>query len=641
VRPFSPWARVLRTPMGVVTTVLLAGLLVIAVIAPPLLQAQANHINPAAIDQGISASHLLGTDTLGRDILARTLVATRMSLGLALLTTLLGTLFGICFGSLPVVVGPRLGRLVVAAINLLFAFPGLLLAIFLAMIFGVGARGAVLALAVALAPWFARLTHATASGVAGADYVAAARMLGVSRWRILTRHVLPNIAEPLVVNATSQVGSTLLSLSALSYIGFGVQPPAYDWGRMLTDGLPNIYTDPAAALAPCVAVVIAGITFVFAGELLTQIVGGQTWIGPPRRTVFKRPALRTDRGAARPARELMPAGTPATVRVQNLAVEFPAAAGAFTPVADVSFSIAPGEIVGMVGESGSGKSLTAAAVSLLVPHPGACHATLHEISGADVTGMRPAERNRLLGTSLAMVFQDPMSALNPVIRVGLQLAEVAQVHLRVGRRQAMTQAVESLRAVRIPDPEVRARQYPREFSGGMRQRAAIGMGLVAEPALIIADEPTTALDVTVQREVLSLLRQLRDHRNVAVLFISHDIAVISEIASRVLVMYAGRIVEELPVTALAGGAAHPYTRALVASVPDMTTDRELPLATIPGRPPDPRKQWAGCAFAERCSFADETCRTTRPPLVSLEVDRQIACWHPQADPAVAPVGVGQ
>jgi oligopeptide/dipeptide ABC transporter ATP-binding protein len=251
--------------------------------------------------------------------------------------------------------------------------------------------------------------------------------------------------------------------------------------------------------------------------------------------------------------------------------------------------------------------------------------------------MRHAERERFLGTSLAMVFQDPMSALNPAIRVGRQLSEVSEVHQGLTRKQAMERAVDRLQAVRIPSPTVRSRQYPMQFSGGMRQRAAIGMGLMAEPVLIVADEPTTALDVTVQREVLALLRQIRDERGAAVLFISHDIAVIAEIASRVLVMYGGRIVEDLPVSALAAGAAHPYTRALVASIPDMSTDRNVPLATIPGRPPELGALPAGCSFAPRCAFADDVCRTARPPLVAVEHGRRVACWHPRQAPDEAAV----
>ncbi|HWI72752.1 MAG TPA: oligopeptide/dipeptide ABC transporter ATP-binding protein, partial [Baekduia sp.] len=538
----------------------------------------------------------------------------------ALLATALGAAVGVVVGALPIVTGRRLGRLVVASFNLLVAFPGLLLTLFLALVFGIGARGAVLALAVGVAPGFARLTHTTASGIAKVDYVSAARLLGVSRGKILTRHVLPNIAEPLVVHATSQVGAMLLSLSALSYLGFGVQPPDYDWGRLLSDGLPNIYTNPSAALAPCVAIIVAGVAFVLPGELLTEVIAGQST------------GTRTRRRAAPVVADVTvdavgPAGGDDVLRVENLTVTFPGQADPLVPVAGVSFAIGAGEIVGVVGESGSGKTLTALALSLLTSYPGVATADVHELGGQDPRGMRGSARDRFLGTSLAMVFQDPMSALNPALRVGRQLAEVAEVHEDRDRGAAMARAVDRLEAVRIPDPEGRARQYPMEFSGGMRQRASIGMGLMVEPVLIVADEPTTALDVTVQRDVLTLLRDVRDARGAGVLFISHDIAVIAEIATRALVMYGGRIVEDLPVTALEH-AAHPYTRALVASVPDMTTDRDRPLATIPGRPPDPGALPAGCSFAPRCGFADEQCRAQRPPLAATDA-RRVACWHPR------------
>lgn len=618
------WSGTLRSPLGSVTAVLLAVLLAVAVAAPALLTHRAGSIDVGAIQHGMSRRHPFGTDGLGRDILARTLVATRTSVWLALLATLLGALCGVVVGSLPVLVGRRLGRLVVAAFNLLVAFPGLLLALFLALVFGVGARGAVLALAVGMAPSFARLTHTTASGIAEADYMAAARLLGVPRHRMLVRHVLPNIAEPLVVNTTSQIGSALLSLSALSYLGFGVQPPAYDWGRMLSDGLPSIYTNPAAALAPCAAIVLAGITFVLAGEHLILVVAGPDAVAGRR--------VRTAVAGGDPdgpGDDAGPTGSDDVLRVENLSVTFPGAGAPLTPVAGVSLHVRAGEIVGVVGESGSGKSLTAQAIGSLVSHPGVSRAAVHELGGNELRRMRPAARERLLGNSLAMVFQDPMSALNPALRVGRQLAEVSEVHQGLGRRAAMARAVDRLRSVRIALPELRARQYPAEFSGGMRQRAAIGMGLMAEPILIVADEPTTALDVTVQREVLTLLRQVSEERGAAVLLISHDIAVIAEIAARVLVMYGGRVVEDLPVSALVDDAAHPYTRALVASIPDMTTDRELPLATIPGLPPDPAARPAGCSFAPRCPFADDTCRATRPPLSAAPGGRRVACWHPR------------
>ena len=225
--------------------------------------------------------------------------------------------------------------------------------------------------------------------------------------------------------------------------------------------------------------------------------------------------------------------------------------------------------------------------------------------------MSDRELRRFLGTKAGLVFQDPMTSFNPVKRVGTQLAEVAAAHHGLSRRQAGARAVDRLRAVRIPRPEHRARQFPHELSGGMRQRAMIGMAVMGEPALVIADEPTTALDVTVQRQVLRLLKSIQADGDMALLFISHDITVVGQVCDRVLVMYAGKIVENLPVGP-ADDARHPYTRALLAAVPSMETSRDLPLAVIPGRPADPANLPAGCAFAARCAIRGRHVPGVRP-----------------------------
>jgi len=248
---------------------------------------------------------------------------------------------------------------------------------------------------------------------------------------------------------------------------------------------------------------------------------------------------------------------------------------------------------------------------------------------------------------LSIVFQDPMTSLNPTMRVGHQLAEVATEHQGLGRRPAWERAVERLSAVRIPFAAKRARQFPHELSGGMRQRAMIGMGLMGTPALIVADEPTTALDVTVQKQVLDLLASIRAEDRVALLLISHDITVVRQVCDRVLVMYAGRIVEDLPSADLHTRARHPYTRALLEAVPDMATDRALPLAVIPGRPADPGALPPGCAFAPRCPRATDECLVADPPLLTGDpsytesvnkrplLSSRVACWHPMVEPVLA------
>lgn len=623
MRRTQKWLAMFSRPLGAVSFVLVAAFVVLAIVAPIVFGHGARTDGVAAELHGPSSQHLLGTDALGRDILDRVLVATRLSLEMAAVATLIATVGGVLLGMLPAVVNRVAGRLVAGFISLTVAFPPLLLAIFFSIIFGLGTQGAVLAIGLAMIPSIARLTQTLTASVANADYVTAARLLGVRRSRVLIRHVLPNIAEPLVINVTMALGAALLSFAALSFLGLGVQAPSYDWGELLNQGLTQIYTAPAASLAPGVAVVLAGAAFNLLGDAVAGVLG--TSAG-------------RQRARGRPTPSATPAGAKgggSLLAVDGVQVAFPGANGWVTPVADVSFAVAPGEIVGIVGESGSGKSMSVMAISQLVDRPGVVSQHELRFDGQDLgTLSKPAVRS-LLGSSLSMVFQDPLSALNPAIRVGPQLAEVARVHGHQSRSAARARAVDRLGAVRLPNPARRARQHPHELSGGMRQRAVIGMGLMISPKLIIADEPTTALDVTVQRQILDLLKSVRDENGAAILLISHDLAVVGQVCSRVLVMYAGRIVEDLPASALRSGAAHPYTRALVATIPDMSTDRQRPLATIPGRPPNPAERPSGCAFSPRCAFATEKCRVESPPLADLDSDRRVACWHPQPSGTVA------
>ncbi|MGW0963505.1 dipeptide/oligopeptide/nickel ABC transporter permease/ATP-binding protein [Streptomyces gelaticus] len=602
--------RTLRTPIGVTAVAACLLVALVAVLGPVLLGDRAAQIDTDAINQGSSAAHLLGTDQLGRDIAARVVVATRLTLRLTLLAAVIGVGGGLLLGVAPAVVGRRPGRLITATVGVLVAFPGLLFLLFLATIFGVGTTGAVFAVGLAMVPPMARLVQNLTASVAGSDYVAAARILGVGRFKLVVRHLLPNIAEPSVLFATQAAGGILVAFSGLSFLGLGVQPPQYDWGRLLNEQLNRIFVNPVAALAPGAAVVLTGLMFGLVGEVLTQAGGRRAPQTPepaprqPSRTSGDM-AADTDGGVL--------------VRARGLRVTFP---GGRQAVRGISLDIGAGEAVGLVGESGSGKSLSALALADLVPHPGSVSAGTLRFDGND---LRADPR---LGTELAMVFQDPMASLNPALRVGRQLAEVAEVHLGAGRAQAAARAVDRLGAVRIPLPERRARQRPHEYSGGMRQRAVIAMGLMGKPKLIIADEPTTALDVAVQQQVLGLLAEVREDSGAALLLISHDLAVVARVCERILVMYAGVIVENLPVTELLGGAAHPYTRALVGAVPTMTTDPGTELATIPGRPPEPGETGTGCPFAPRCERARDRCHEAAPELTGFGPGRQVACWYP-------------
>ncbi|GAB2464653.1 dipeptide/oligopeptide/nickel ABC transporter permease/ATP-binding protein [Jatrophihabitans fulvus] len=611
----TTFRRLARSGMGIAALVSVLLVAAFAIVSPMIWGDAAARYDTDAISRPASGAHLAGTDAGGRDIFLRVLVATRLSVGLSVAATVIAVVVGVAIGSVPAITGPRVGRFVAAVVSTAIAFPAVLLAIFVATVVGVGATGAVLALGIAGAPWFARLTQTLAASVAARDYIAAARVLGVGRLRLLARHIWPNIAEPLAVNATIAAGANLLAFAGLSYLGLGVQSPSYDWGRLLNEGVNSVYTNPAAAVAPGLAIVVAGLALNLGGELAAQVLGGRA------------PRARTAR-RERPGGEV--ADTDALLRVQGLSVRFPLEDGrTHEAVREVDLTVAPGEAVGIVGESGSGKSLTALAVAQLLAEPADVRADAITFDGAELTGLSGRRLRARLGDSMAFVFQDPMSSLNPVMRVGRQLAEVAVVHAGADRASAMRQAVERLRAVRIPAAERRARQLPHEFSGGMRQRAMIAMGLMGDAKLLIADEPTTALDVTVQRDVLRLVGEARARSGAALLLISHDIAVVGSMCERIVVMYAGRVVEEVAAASIREDARHPYTRGLLASLPTMTTARDEPLATVPGRPPAPGAVPDGCAFAPRCAFADERCRTAEPPLVATPSGRA-ACFHPQA-----------
>ncbi|WP_284735777.1 ABC transporter ATP-binding protein [Dongia deserti] len=310
--------------------------------------------------------------------------------------------------------------------------------------------------------------------------------------------------------------------------------------------------------------------------------------------------------------------------IADLHVEIPTARGMVKAVDSVTLSVRAGEAVGIVGESGSGKSMLALSIMQLVPRPGRIASGRISLAGRDLLQLSEREMRQVRGNEVGMIFQDPSTSLNPVLRVGRQVAETIEAHHPAA--DSWQQSVDMLRSVSIPDPQRRVRDYPHQYSGGMRQRVMIAIGMANRPKLLIADEPTTALDVTVQAQIMDLLRSMNAETGTAILLISHNIALVSRFCSRVLVMYAGRIVEEGPTAELFHQPKHPYTRALLSALPRI--DRKLPqgLTTIGGRPPDLARLPAGCAFFDRCQDRIETCRTERPPAFSVGPGRSARCW---------------
>ena len=307
----------------------------------------------------------------------------------------------------------------------------------------------------------------------------------------------------------------------------------------------------------------------------------------------------------------------------------PPAATAVTAVRNLSFSINPGEVLGLVGESGSGKSLTSLAIMGLLPPVAIISGNITFQNGAcqptDLTTLPPEQLRHLRGSRIAMIFQEPMTALNPVMRVGDQIAEAVLAHHQVSKFEAWRRAVEGMREVAIPDPAERARSYPHQLSGGMRQRVMIAMAIVNRPQLLIADEPTTALDVTIQQQILDLLNDLRHKFSLAMLFISHDLAVVSQVADRVAVMYAGNLVELAPKSAIFSAPAHPYTQGLLRAIPTLETDRKQPLATIEGTVPPIAAVPSGCPFEPRCPHRIPACTAELPPLLEVAPGHWARC----------------
>ncbi|WP_425065644.1 ABC transporter ATP-binding protein [Reyranella sp.] len=332
---------------------------------------------------------------------------------------------------------------------------------------------------------------------------------------------------------------------------------------------------------------------------------------------------------------MMTTDTP-LLEVKGLRTEFRSGGSSFAAVDGISFSLAPGETLGIVGESGCGKSVTSLSIMRLVPNPpGRITAGEIKLEGRNLLDLPESDMRAVRGDDIAMIFQEPMTSLNPVQTVGDQIIEAVQLHRSLSAAAARARALEMLQLVKIPSPETRLDEYPHQLSGGMRQRVMIAMALACDPKLLIADEPTTALDVTIQAQILDLLRDLRERTGAAIMLITHDLGVVAELAHRVIVMYAGRIVEEAPVGLLFADPQHPYTLGLLGSIPRLGSDGDERLTAIEGVVPNPYALPPGCRFSPRCPLADTQCRAEQPTLREIAPGHRAACWKAPLDLVLA------
>lgn len=538
---------------GLILLVLIA---LVAVLAPMFLTTDAN----ALTDQtrlSPSPEHPLGTDEFGRDLLARSLVATRLTLLLTISASAISVIVGVIIGLAVWLLPVRVRRFIIGVNSVAVAFPSLVLALVIAAILGPGAWTAALAVGISSIPAFVRLTVNMAAPVLEREYVSTARLLHVSRPLVMTRHVLPNMAEPLLVLAASNFAVTLVELSGLSFIGLGVQSPEYDFGLLLSDALAAIYTQPSQVVGPSVMIMLTGLAAMLIGDGLAASSNPRTR-GARRAT---RTGMLHGEGTSAPQDSEANSGSDGdanAVRVRDLKVT---TGSGIDLVKGISFEVAPGEIVGLVGESGSGKSLTAMTLAGLVPEGVNATASAIVAAGNDMLSDVPP---KTLAQDIALIYQDPMSTFNPALRIETQLTEVARTHLGFSRGAARRALLERFEQLRISRPARRLRQHPHELSGGMLQRAMIASSLIADSKLIIADEPTTALDVTVQAAVLRQFVAAARELGASVLFISHDLGVVEALCDRVMVMHRGEIVEEMTADRLARrDVTHPYTQKLL------------------------------------------------------------------------------
>ncbi|TKT69864.1 dipeptide/oligopeptide/nickel ABC transporter permease/ATP-binding protein [Aquamicrobium sp. LC103] len=552
-------ARLLSQPSAVFALCWVIMLVVVAIFASYLAPHDPNASSVMRRLQGFSAQNWLGTDDLGRDLLSRAMWGGRVALHAVAMAVGPALLVGVPIGLFVAYRGGWWDRVVMRLVEVEQAIPMLLFAFTFIAIFGRGLTNAMLAVSLGFAMSYLRLTRAVVLAERPKAYVQAAEIQGYSVPRILFRHILPNAIGPIAVQTSILAGVAILLEAMLSFLGLGVATGSPSWGAMLDDARRFQIQQPLLSLVPGAAITITVLAFNLLGDGFRDAFNSDLVITRRKKS----------EPASAPAAHAAPAvvekrNTDSVLRLSNVSVEFPGHAGAFQKVVnDVSFSIASGEIYGLVGESGSGKSMTTASILGQVPRPGRVAGGSILLGGRELVGLEERQMRAIRGRDIGAVFQDPMMALSPVHKVGDQMIEGLVRHEGISRKQALERAAELLDLVGVVDARNRLNDYPHQFSGGMAQRAMIAAALMCKPKLLIADEPTTALDATVQKQVLDLLLRLRETLGMSVLFITHDLAVVAQLCDRVGVMKLGEMVEEGTTAEIFADPQHAYTRQLL------------------------------------------------------------------------------
>lgn len=621
--------RVLRRPAGLVSVswlvLITAASIGASVVAPytPLAQDLANSY------AGPSTEHLLGTDKLGRDVLSRTMYGGRVSLFSVLQAVTPFVLVGVSVGLIAGYVGGRLDRLLMRTCDVIMAIPLVITVLIVLAVFNRNQAAAMVTFGLLASAGLVRIVRAVTLTVRNDDYVMAARVAGLSGPQVVRRHLLPRVVAPVLIQSAILGASALLVESGLNYLGLGVQPPTPSWGGLVADASNAINRHPWLLAPTGAVIVLTALAFAVVGDVARDVVADRSDLAPRSwrdlLTVARPTSSARGLPAEPPSEESSPQGL---VSVRGLEVN----TGGTALVRGVDLTLARGEVLGVVGESGCGKTLTISALLRLLPAGVVMEAKEYRLAAHDILALSERETAALRGAEIAFIPQEPVAGLDPSFKIRSQLGGLVRHHRGLKGAAATAYLIDLLGTVRLRDPERVLASYPHELSGGMAQRVAIARALIGDPQLLVADEPTTALDVTVQAEILQLLRSLRNERGLSVIIVTHDWGVVADICDRAMVMYAGEVVEQGPVRDLFHRPRHPYSVALLAANPSAAAFREE-LESIPGRVPPPFERPDHCAFAARCTAVTPECLEGPVPLVTVDSGHAHRCLNPVLDHA--------
>lgn len=618
-------------------------LIVVAVFGGMLTPHDPTQTGLGAVGTGPNGDYWFGLDASGRDIFSRLIAGARRSLEVGFGAAAFALIFGSVLGAVAATSRKAIDEIIMRLLDIVMAFPAIALAAVLVVAYGKDKLSVlILAIGFVFTPSIARVVRANVLSQYGEDYVAAEQVIGARRFHILRRHVMRNCAAPVMVFATVMVADSIIFEASLSFIGGGLPGEAAQssWGSVIAYGQQILQAGSWwATFFPgllilvtvlCLNVLSEGISDAWAAPAArvgtsaapaeTEAEENAAGAAPAEALPGLAVAAERLRANARPLPEAEPILT-----VRDLRIDFPERHRGVAIVDGVDLAVRPGEVLGLVGESGSGKSLTSLAIMGLLPREAHITGSMM-FNGKELVGMKPARRRALMGRDIAMVYQDALSALNPAMTIKTQLGQII--------RRGGTRSAEELMGLVGLDPDRTLSSYPHELSGGQRQRVVIAMALARDAKLIIADEPTTALDVTVQAQVIELLLRLRAEYGFALILVSHDLALVSEVCDRVAVMYGGRIVEDGVAADVVEQPQHHYSRGLLGSVLSLEARAER-LTQIRGTVPSPADFPAGCRFADRCPAATSICHEEVPETIGDDTHRS-ACHHAVTGPISAP-----